>query len=121
MVRNTINEAIPATKTRGQVAREAGIRREYLQQLLAGNHIPSVEVALRIARALNRPVEDLYELLDGPRCDVRKLRRASMETSTEIEARRHQKEARAKGNGCTGMGPVQGGVVPYKTPAVMLR
>jgi transcriptional regulator with XRE-family HTH domain len=75
MVRNTINEAIPATKTRGEIARAAGIRREYLQQLLTGNHIPSVEVALRIARALNTSVEDLYELIDGPRCDERELRR----------------------------------------------
>ena len=74
MVRNTINEAIPEDKTRGQIAREIGISRTYLQNLIAGNSVPLVELALRIARVLNKPVEELYELLDGPRGDVRKLR-----------------------------------------------
>ena len=74
MVRNTINEAIPDDKTRGEIAREIGMSRTYLQRLIAGNNIPTVELALRIARVLNRPVEDLYELLDGPRGDIRKLR-----------------------------------------------
>ena len=39
----------------------------------------------------------------------------------EIPGRGNPEKARATGNGCTGMGPAQGGVVPYKTPAVMLR
>ncbi len=32
-----------------------------------------------------------------------------------------EKEARATGNGCTGMGPVQGGRIPHKTTTVTLR
>ncbi len=74
MVRNKIRAAIPEGKTRTEVARESGISRKCLYLLMDGTNIPLVETALRIAKVLNTSVEELYELLDGPRGDIRKLR-----------------------------------------------
>lgn len=107
MVNNKIAEAIPQGKTRVEVARESGISRECLYLVMDGTNVPTVETALRIAKVLNRTVEDLYELLDGPRGDVRKLRRRA-------------KEALAPGRG-TGGGNCtripQGGIAQTKLTA----
>ena len=74
MVRNKIRAAIPEGKTCVEVARESGISRKCLYLLMDGTNIPLVETALRLSKVLNKPVEELYELLDGPRGDIRKLR-----------------------------------------------
>ena len=76
MVRNKIRAAIPEGKTCVEVARESGISYKCLYLLMDGTSVPLVETALRLARALNTSVEGIYELLDGPRGEVRKLRRA---------------------------------------------
>ncbi len=67
MIKNKIAEAIPATKTRKELARAIGITREHFQGLIAGRQAPSVEIALRIAKELGKTVEDLFQFVDGPR------------------------------------------------------
>jgi len=50
---------------RAEVARLAGISRVYLQQLIAGDKTPSVDVALRLAATLGKPVDTLFQLIDA--------------------------------------------------------
>ena len=47
-------------KTQAMVAREAGISQNHWAQIESGVRRPSIEVALRIASILNRPVEELF-------------------------------------------------------------
>jgi DNA-binding XRE family transcriptional regulator len=48
--------------TQAQLAARAGVSRQLVGAAEAGRHAPSVQTALRIARALGRPVEDLFAL-----------------------------------------------------------
>ena len=49
-----------AKLTQLQVANEIGIAKNVFQQYEYGNVIPSVIVALKIAKVLNKTVEELY-------------------------------------------------------------
>lgn len=46
------------------LANKAGISNSTLGNIIKNRHNPNVEVALRIAKALNMTVEDIWELLD---------------------------------------------------------
>lgn len=61
-MQNFVAGAIPTNKTRDQIAREVGISRMHLQRIIAGRQRPSVEIALRIAAVLQKPVESLFQL-----------------------------------------------------------
>lgn len=43
-----------------QLARRAQISKSYLQRIEAGEATPSLEIMLRLARALAVPLDDLY-------------------------------------------------------------
>ncbi|KHE70704.1 hypothetical protein LD39_11265 [Halobacillus sp. BBL2006] len=43
-----------------QLANKVGIHRAYLSNVESGKHNPSLETAAKIARELNRTVEDLF-------------------------------------------------------------
>lgn len=50
--------------TQEQLAMEIGQLKQALQRYEYGRQVPSVEIALRIARALNTTVEELFVLED---------------------------------------------------------
>jgi putative molybdopterin biosynthesis protein len=52
--------------TQTQAADAAGVTRQSYAAIEAGASVPSAEVALRLARALGRPVEALFRLRDTP-------------------------------------------------------
>lgn len=60
---NKINKVINRKKmSQSELAQKVGIKREYLNRII-NNHIsPSVYLAIRIARALKIPVEELFFL-----------------------------------------------------------
>lgn len=75
-VDNWIVKMIPSGKTRDQIAREASISRSHLQRIIAGQRIPSVEIALRLSAILKTPVDELFHLHEGAkRTGSKKLRR----------------------------------------------
>lgn len=51
-----------SNKTIMDVAREIGIHRSYLHELIKGKFIPSVVIALLLSKSLNYPIEDLFYL-----------------------------------------------------------
>lgn len=62
-MKNNIKKVLINRKIKQSViAEKAGIRREYLNRLINGHIVPSVYLAIRIARALDFPVEDLFVL-----------------------------------------------------------
>ncbi len=68
MVRNSISKAIPAGKTRAQVAQEAGISRVHLQRIIAGKKQPNIAIALRLAATLQTRIDLLFYLDDECKC-----------------------------------------------------
>lgn len=50
--------------TQAELAARAGVSRQLVGAAEAGRHAPSVQTAIRLARALGRPVEDLFRLAD---------------------------------------------------------
>lgn len=52
--------------TQARTARAAGISRQAYSAVESGSAVPSTEVALRLARALGVPVEELFRLPDAP-------------------------------------------------------
>jgi len=78
-LRNTLREE---RERRGwsqtRMAEAAGITRQSYAAIEAGGAVPSTEVALRLAHALGRPVEDLFRIPD----DRPRLRRASWAGAT---------------------------------------
>ena len=47
--------------TQGELARLARVGRSTISNIETGKYIPGVDVALRIAKALNRTVEELFQ------------------------------------------------------------
>ncbi len=51
--------------TQAELALEVGVSRQTIISIERGDYAPSVYLALRIARALNAQVEQLFTLTDG--------------------------------------------------------
>ncbi len=84
MVHNTISKAIPAGKTRAQVAREAGISRVHLQRIMAGKQQPTIAIALRLSATLQTQIDLLFYLDEE-----------GMRTGTEMQIDRHEQPGSA--------------------------
>lgn len=75
MIRNSVEAAIPAEKTRRQVAGEVGISYVYLEKIIAGDSVPSIEIALKLSEVLKKPLDVLFERVPGERGGHRAVRR----------------------------------------------
>jgi putative molybdopterin biosynthesis protein len=74
---DTTADAVPEVRSRvaemrrlrgmaaAELARQAGVSRQTIYAIEAGSYVPNTAVALRLARALEAPVEDLFAL-DAP-------------------------------------------------------
>jgi putative transcriptional regulator len=51
--------------TQQELADRAGVSRQTIHSIEAGKYKPSIELALRLARLFDVPVEALFELVDG--------------------------------------------------------
>src|SRR4051812_26787534 len=58
-----VNRGIAAA----DLARRVGVTRQTVYSIEAGNYVPNTEVALRLARELEVPVEDLFSLVQTQR------------------------------------------------------
>jgi putative transcriptional regulator len=47
--------------TQGELGERAGVTRQTIAAIEQGKYSPSLEVAFRIARTFNRPLEDIFE------------------------------------------------------------
>ncbi|GAB6178959.1 hypothetical protein JCM14036_02780 [Desulfotomaculum defluvii] len=62
-LKNNLKEAITLSgKTQAQVAREIGISRAYLSEIIRGVYTPSVLTALLILRDINYPIEKFNDV-----------------------------------------------------------
>lgn len=62
-VRNTVYEArTRANITQEQLSEKVGVSRQTIIAIEKGNYVPSVLLALRIARFFRLPVEELFHL-----------------------------------------------------------
>lgn len=53
-----------ARMTQEELARRVGVQRKTVHTIETGKSVPSVIVALKLARELNRPMEALFKLVD---------------------------------------------------------
>ena len=51
--------------TQAALAREIGMTRQTIIAIEQERYSPSLEAAFQIARALNKPLEDVFEYVDG--------------------------------------------------------
>ncbi|RJQ39777.1 MAG: transcriptional regulator [Dehalococcoidia bacterium] len=51
--------------TQEELANKAGCTRQTIIALEQGKYVPSIELAFRIARAFNAPLEDVFQYEDG--------------------------------------------------------
>ena len=49
-----------ADLTQEEIAQKAGVTRQTIIAIEKGNYTPSVQLAIRLARTLGRPVEELF-------------------------------------------------------------
>lgn len=62
-LKNNLKQAIELSgKSQAQVAREIGVNRSYLGQVVRGNYEPSVTLALLILQSINYPAEKLKDV-----------------------------------------------------------
>jgi putative transcriptional regulator len=47
--------------TQQELAQQVGVTRQTVNAIEAGKYSPSLEVAFRIARAFNKPLEDVFQ------------------------------------------------------------
>ena len=52
--------------TQQQLAARVGVTRQTVNAIEAGKYSPSLEVAFRIARAFDTPLEDVFQFADLP-------------------------------------------------------
>src|SRR5687767_15254554 len=55
---------IQAGLSQGDLAAQAGVTRQAISAIEAGKTVPTMGVALRLARALGRRVDELFRLID---------------------------------------------------------
>ncbi len=66
VIRNDLKIAIiRAGKTNVQVARECGIDPNYISGIITGRKMPSLILALKIAKAVNKPLDEIFWLEPG--------------------------------------------------------
>jgi len=53
--------------TQAELASRVGIKREYLNKIINNHITPTVGLAMKIAKALDMRVEDLFQAMDIPR------------------------------------------------------
>jgi molybdate-binding protein/DNA-binding XRE family transcriptional regulator len=75
LIRNRLKElreqrGVPAA----QLAREAGVRRQTIYAIEAGDYVPNTAVSLRLAESLQVTVEDLFQLEPAPEATPRSIR-----------------------------------------------
>ena len=51
--------------SQGKLAEEVGVSRQTINAIESGRFDPSLPLALRLARLLGRPVEEIFRLADG--------------------------------------------------------
>jgi putative transcriptional regulator len=51
--------------TQGELGDKVGVTRQTIAAIEQGKYSPSLEVAFRIARVFNRPLEDVFEWTEG--------------------------------------------------------
>lgn len=51
--------------SQGRLAEEVGVSRQTINAIETGRFDPSLPLALRLARLLGRPVEEIFRLADG--------------------------------------------------------
>lgn len=51
--------------SQGKLAEEVGVSRQTINAIETGRFDPSLPLALRLARLLGRPVEEIFRLADG--------------------------------------------------------
>jgi putative transcriptional regulator len=62
-VNNNINQIIRQRKmTQADLAKMVGVKREYINRIINRKVTPTVPLGMRIARALEVPMEDLFVL-----------------------------------------------------------
>lgn len=65
MVENRIKEyRLKLDMSQGQLSRKSGVSVSTISEVETGKHTPTIEVALRLAHALQAPVEELFSLLE---------------------------------------------------------
>src|SRR5207249_10566451 len=52
-----------------ELAKRIGVTRQTVYAIEAASYMPNTEIALRIARELEVPVEELFQLAEAPRAD----------------------------------------------------
>lgn len=65
MVKNRVKEIRKDLEmSQGQLAVKSGVSVSTISEVENGTHQPSIEVALRLAKALKAPVGDVFQLLE---------------------------------------------------------
>lgn len=65
MVENHIKEyRLKLDMSQGQLSQKSGVSVSAISEVETGKHTPSIEVALRLAHALQAPLEELFSLLE---------------------------------------------------------
>ena len=65
MVKNRVKEIrMNLEMSQGQLAVKSGVSVSTISEVENGTHQPSIEVALRLAKALKAPVGDVFQLLE---------------------------------------------------------
>lgn len=65
MVENHIKEyRLKLDMSQGQLSLKSGVSVSTISEVETGKHTPTIEVALRLAHALQAPVEELFSLPD---------------------------------------------------------
>ena len=70
VVKNNLRQAVKLSgKSQSQIARDIGVHRAYISQIISGKYEPSISVAFLLAEALNYPsekIKDLFYLEPAP-------------------------------------------------------
>lgn len=70
VVKNNLRQAIKlSSKSQSQIAREIGVHRAYINQIITGKYEPSISIAFLLTEALNYPsekIKDLFYLEPAP-------------------------------------------------------
>ncbi len=58
--------------SQGQVAQKTGVARQTINAIENGRSVPTLELALKLAHAFDKPLEDLFQLDDALQRAVRR-------------------------------------------------
>ena len=65
-LRNIIRKVRTEKKwSQGQVAERTGVARQTINAIENGRSVPTLELAMKLARAFGRPIEELFQLEDA--------------------------------------------------------